>query len=61
MVELPQSLYVDYIPIDNGNIYTIEILPEFECTREEVLYLLKWAVQSLEEALEKEEKYDHEE
>ena len=48
-MQLPQRLVVEFIPVDEGNLAEIEIIPHYKCDRLEVLELLKFATERLEE------------
>ena len=48
---LPQTVTIDFLPVDDGQLATIEITPAFKCGNDELLELLRFAAAALEEAI----------
>jgi len=53
-LKLPEKITLEFKPVDNGNIYDLEIETEYEKDREVIADMILLAYQELSESLEKE-------
>lgn len=53
-MKLPEKITLEFKPVDNGNIYDLEIETEYEKDREVIADMILLAYQELSESLEKE-------